>query len=84
MSIVEWLAADLRKLFPKTKGFSSLNLWIMRDLYISYPDHEKLQTLSAEISWSHNVAILSKCEERLEREFYIRMSKKMDGVIPRS
>jgi hypothetical protein len=24
-------------------------------------DYEKLQTLSAEISWSHNVAILSKC-----------------------
>jgi predicted nuclease of restriction endonuclease-like (RecB) superfamily len=75
-SVVEQLAADLRNLFPKTKGFSSRNLWIMRDLYISYRDHEKLQTLSAEISWSHNVAILSKCQDRLEREFYIRMSKR--------
>ncbi len=75
-SVVERLAADLRNLFPKTKGFSSRNLWIMRDLYISYRDHEKLQTLSAEISWSHNVAILSKCQDRLEREFYIRMSKR--------
>lgn len=75
-SVVERLAADLRNLFPKTKGFSSRNLWIMRDLYISYRDHEKLQTLSAEISWSHNVAILSKCQDRLEREFYIRISKR--------
>ena len=75
-SVVERLASDLRKLFPKVKGFSSRNLWIMKDLYVSYRDYEKLQTLSAEISWSHNVAILSKCKDRLEREFYIRMSKK--------
>jgi predicted nuclease of restriction endonuclease-like (RecB) superfamily len=75
-SVVENLASDLRKLFPGVKGFSSRNLWIMRDLYVSYRDYEKLQTLSAEISWSHNVAILSKCKDRLEREYYIRMSKK--------
>lgn len=75
-SIVERLAKDLRNQFPSIKGFSSRNLWIMKDLYISYRDHEKLQTLSAEISWSHNVAILSKCQDRLEREFYIRMSKR--------
>lgn len=75
-SVVERLAADLRNLFPKTKGFSSRNLWVMRDLYVSYREYEKLQTLSAEISWSHNVAILSKCQDRLEREFYIRMSKR--------
>jgi predicted nuclease of restriction endonuclease-like (RecB) superfamily len=74
--LYERLATDLRNLFPKTKGFSSRNLWIMRDLYISYRDHEKLQTLSAEISWSHNVAILSRCQDRLEREFYIRMSRR--------
>lgn len=76
MRLYERLATDLRNLFPKTKGFSSRNLWIMRDLYISYRDHEKLQTLSAEISWSHNVAILSRCQDRLEREFYIRMSRR--------
>src|SRR5437868_2064656 len=35
-SIVERLASDLRNFFPKTKGFSSRNLWVMRDLYISY------------------------------------------------
>jgi hypothetical protein len=75
-SIVKQLAKDLKNQFPGIKGFSSRNLWIMRDLYISYCGHEKLQTLSAEISWSHNVAILTKCQDRLEREFYIRMSKR--------
>lgn len=35
-SVVERLAFDLRNLFPGVKGFSSRNLRIMRDLYISY------------------------------------------------
>ena len=58
------------------KGFSARNLWRMRDLYLSYCDNEKLPTLLAEISWSHNRAILEKCNDILEREFYVRMSRK--------
>lgn len=42
----------------------------------SFRDSEKLQTLSAQISWSHNVAILSKCKDPLEKEFYMKMSKR--------
>lgn len=75
-SIIETLAIDLRHDFPGIKGFSSRNLWKMRDLYLSYSDNEKLQTLLAEISWSHNIAILEKCKDTLEREFYIRMTRK--------
>ena len=30
-SIVERLASDLRKLFPSVRGFSSRNLWIMKN-----------------------------------------------------
>ena len=75
-SIVEQLAKDLQNFFPGMKGFSSRNLWIMRDFYLSYQSSEKLQTLSAEISWSHNVIILEKCKDVLEREFYIKMSKR--------
>lgn len=75
-SIVEQLAKDLQTSFPGMKGFSSRNLWRMKDFYLSYRGSEKLTTLSAEISWSHNVAILSKCADILEREFYMRMSKR--------
>ena len=57
-SVIEKLALDLQRAFPGTKGYSKRNLWNMRDLYISYGSNEKLQTLSAEISWSHNIAIL--------------------------
>ncbi len=75
-SVVELLAKDLQKTFPGMRGFSSRNLWIMKDFYASYRDVAKLQTLSAEISWSHNVALLSKCKGNLEKEFYMRMTKR--------
>ena len=75
-SIVKTLASDLQKTFPGMRGFSYRNLYTMRDLYRSYRENEKLQTLSAQISWSHNVAILSKCKESLEREFYMKMANK--------
>lgn len=75
-SIIENLASDLQRSFPGMKGFSTRNLWRMRDLYLSYRDNEKLPTLLAEISWSHNIAILEKSKDLLEREFYIRMSPK--------
>jgi predicted nuclease of restriction endonuclease-like (RecB) superfamily len=75
-SIVEHLAKDLQKSFPGMKGFSSRNLWRMKDFYISYRDNEKLTALLAEISWTHHLIILEKCKDPLEREFYIRMSKR--------
>ena len=74
--VVERLAKDLQNSFPGMKGLSSRNLWRMKDFYLSYRENKKLTTLSAEISWSHNVALLSKCQDPLQREFYMRMSKK--------
>jgi len=76
-SIVEQLAADLQKEFPGITGFSARNIWYMRDFYVCYGKNEKLQPLVAEIGWTHNLIILSRCKDSLEREFYIRMTRKM-------
>lgn len=76
-SVVERLSEDLRQAFPGVTGFSVQNLWYMRQLYTEYHADERLQPLVGEISWSHNLVILSKCKDRLEREFYIRMTRKM-------
>ena len=75
-SVVAKLSGDLRTEFPELKGFSEQNLWYMRQFYISYQNNEKLQQLVGEIGWSHNLVILSKCKDDLEREFYIRMTRK--------
>ena len=75
-SVVERLAGDLQKEFPGVKGFSTQNLWYMRQFYRAYNGNKKLQPLVGEISWAKNLVIMSKCSDDLEREFYIRMGRK--------
>ncbi len=48
----------------------------MRQFYLAYHGHEKLQPLVGEISWAKHLIILGKRKDSLEREFYIRMTKK--------
>jgi predicted nuclease of restriction endonuclease-like (RecB) superfamily len=59
--VVEPLAKDLQNFFPRMKGFSSRNLLRMKDFYLSYCENEKLTALLAEISWTHHLVILEKC-----------------------
>ncbi|MGF1677348.1 MAG: YhcG family protein [Rivularia sp. (in: cyanobacteria)] len=75
-SVVEQLAKDLQNEFPGISGFSSANLWRMRLFYDKYAADEKLAPLVREIGWTHNLVILEKCKDDLEREFYIRMTRK--------
>ncbi|WP_373526338.1 YhcG family protein [Nostoc sp.] len=74
-SVVEKLAKDLQAEFPGISGFSARNIWNMRNFYVTYSQKEKLQPMVAEIGWTHNLAILEKCKDDLEREFYIRMTR---------
>lgn len=76
-SIVERLSRDLREEFPGTSGFSSQNLWYMRQLYSEYKDHPNLQQLVGEIPWGQNLLILSKVKDKQEREYYLRMTAEM-------
>ncbi len=75
-AVVERLAADLRDEFPGMKGFSARNIWYMRSFYATYCTRSKLQPLVAEIGWTHNLIILDRCKDDLQREFYIRMTRK--------
>lgn len=75
-SVVERIAQDLRAEFPGIKGFSARNIWYMRKFYSNYVKNEKLQPLVAEIGWAHNLIIMDRCTDELEREFYIRMTRK--------
>ena len=75
-SVVEQLAQDLQVEFHGIAGFSARNIWRMRDFYLTYHGNEKLTPLVAEIGWTHNLVILEKCKDDLQREFYIRMTQK--------
>ena len=68
------LAAHIRQSQPNVKGFSARTLWRMRQFYDTYAAHPTLATLSRELSWSHNLAVLSRCKRDDEREFYLRLA----------
>ncbi len=69
---VETLAAHIQRRQPGATGFSASNLWRMMQFFGAYRDQPKLATLLRELSWSHNLAILSRCRRDDEREFYLR------------
>jgi predicted nuclease of restriction endonuclease-like (RecB) superfamily len=75
-SVVKDLADYIQKSEPNIKGFSSQNLWRMKQFYETYSENEKLSTLSRELSWSHNMEILSAANSMEEREFYMKLTLK--------
>ena len=64
---IENLATDIRREFPGSKGYSVRNLKYMAKFAQTYPDREFVQTVSAQIPWSHNIAILDKVKDPEER-----------------
>jgi predicted nuclease of restriction endonuclease-like (RecB) superfamily len=75
-AIAERLAADLRREFPSINGYSRRNIFYMREFYLAYNSFPKVQPLVAQIGWTHNLIILQRVKGELEREFYIRMTRK--------
>ena len=52
------LSNEISGEFPTAKSFSVRNLKNMARFYREYPDIEIVQTLSAQITWRHNLEIL--------------------------
>ena len=74
-SIVQELSEYIQKNEPGIKGFSARNIWTMKQFYETYKEYEKLPSLMAEISWTHNRRIMSlKTPE--ESEFYHLLESK--------
>ncbi|MES2765128.1 MAG: PDDEXK nuclease domain-containing protein [Bacteroidota bacterium] len=75
-AIVPALSKELQAEFPGIGGFSTTNLWLMAQFYSEYHAVEILQPLVGEISWTKHIAILNKCKDNQERQFYILSTKK--------
>ncbi|HUG90583.1 MAG TPA: PDDEXK nuclease domain-containing protein, partial [Planctomycetaceae bacterium] len=87
--IVSTVSAQLTAEFGR--GFSRRNLFNMLRFAESFPGREIVQTLSAQLSWSHFVAILP-LDDSLQRDFYAEMCRverwsvrtlrqKIDGML---
>jgi len=74
-SVVKELAEHIQRNEPEIKGFSDKNLWRMKQFYEAYKYFPKLSTVLREISWSHNLAIFSRCKTIEEREYYLKLAK---------
>lgn len=75
-AVVETLSKDLQKEFPGIQGFGARNIWYMQQFYTEYEGNEILQPLVAEISWTKHLAIMTKCKDIQERQFYILSTQK--------
>ena len=68
---VENLARDIKAAFPNTKGYSVRNLLYMRKFAEFVTNEEKVQTLSALLSWSHNKYLFDKTKTLEEYLWYV-------------
>ena len=82
-SVVERLARDLQVDLKNVHGFSASNLWRMRGFYRAYMDSPNLAPRVREIGWSHNLVILERCKDDQQREFYLRMTRRMGWISGR-
>lgn len=69
---IDNLSSDIRMEFPNARGYSVRNLKYMAKFAETYKDEEFVQTVSAQIPWSHNTLILDKIKDQVQREWYIR------------
>ena len=67
---VDNLSKDIRREFTSSKGFSTRNLKSMVRFYREYQEVEFVQTVAAQIPWSHNLEIL-RVKSKEERLWYI-------------
>ncbi len=70
---VQNLSDFLKETEPNSKGFSSQNLWRMKQFFETYHKNEKLSLLVREIGWTNNVLIVSQTKNEEEQEFYLRL-----------
>jgi len=67
---VKNLARDIKFSFPGTTGYSIRNLLYMRKFAEFVPDEQKVQTVSALLTWSHNKCLFDKTETLDEYIWY--------------
>lgn len=73
---IDNLSIDLKLEFPNINGFSIRNLKNMKKFAEEYPDFEFVQSITAQITWTHNVLLLDKIKDIEIRKWYINETVK--------
>ena len=64
------LSFEINNEFPSSKGFSVRNLKNMSRFYREYPKIEIVQSVAAQITWTHNIEVL-RVKSKEQRLWYI-------------
>jgi len=72
--VVDRLAEYIARAQPNLRGFTGRNLFRMRQFYETYRGNEKVSPLVTQLSWTHNLLIMSRSKRDAEREFYLRLA----------
>jgi len=72
--VVAQLAEHLALTQPGLRGFTSRNLFRMRQFYEAYSDEKLVTALLTQLPWTHNLIILNQAKLLEEREFYLRLA----------
>jgi predicted nuclease of restriction endonuclease-like (RecB) superfamily len=70
--VIDRLSNDLRSEFPGMTGLSVSNLKYMRVFAREWPTRPIGQQLVDQLPWGHNILLLTKLDDRAEREWYAR------------
>ena len=72
--VVAQLAEHLARTQPGLRGFTSRNLFRMRQFYEAYREDANVSPLVRHLPWTHNLIILNQSQRPEEREFYLRQA----------
>ncbi|NRB10713.1 MAG: DUF1016 domain-containing protein [Rickettsiaceae bacterium] len=74
--VIENISKDLRKEFPEMTGLGVRNLKYMRKFAYLNSDLAIVQEALAQITWYHNITLLDKVENKIERMWYVNETAK--------
>jgi predicted nuclease of restriction endonuclease-like (RecB) superfamily len=72
--VVAQLADHLAHTQPGLRGFTTRNLFRMRQFYEAYQGDAIVSPLARRLPWTHNLIILNQSKRAEEREFYLRQA----------
>ncbi len=76
-SIVDTLSRDINKTVDGAKGYSSQNLWRMRQFYLEYKDNTELLKIALTIPWGQNLLIMHQIKDDKEKSYYLTATDKL-------
>lgn len=74
--VIAELAKHLTVTQPNLRGFTSSNLFRMRQFYETCHNDQIVAPLVRQLPWTHNLIILGRSKRAEEREFYLRTAIK--------